>query len=75
MVWFDPDLPVLRIHLTTPAPLLGLQHVATVPGYGPTSFIRECWAASVAQAFYFRPRHAVYVAVTRMYLFGGRVAE
>ena len=35
----------------------------------------ECWAASVAQAFYFRPWHAVYVAVTRMYLLGGRVAE
>ena len=29
MVWFDPDLPVLRIHLNNS----GLQHVATVPGF------------------------------------------
>ena len=30
MVWFGPDLPMLRIQ--TPAPLLGLQHVSNVPG-------------------------------------------
>ena len=32
IVWFDPDLPVLHIHLNNTGPLLGLPHVATVPG-------------------------------------------
>ena len=38
MVWFDPDLPVLRIHLNNTGPLLGLQHVAAVPGSVPQSY-------------------------------------